>query len=97
MRPGASDTRDVVVLAAGACAWIWIALAFGRTWPAATVVFATELTALGLSVHYTERRPANRRRLGYAAIIASSVVLLASVLVLVWALLMASLSTLTPP
>ena len=91
------DAKRLIVLAAGACAWIWIALAFGRTWPAATVVFATELTALGLSVHYTARQPTDRRRIGCAAIIASSVVLLASVLVLVWALLMASLSTPTPP
>ena len=92
-----SDTRNLIALAAGVCAWIWIALAFGRTWPAATAVFAAELTALGLSVRYTERQPANRRRLGYAAIIASSIVLLVSVFVLVWALTMASLSTLTPP
>ena len=92
-----TQARDRIVVAVGACAWIAIAVAFFRAWPWATAIFTAELVGLGFSVRYTLRRPLERRRLGYAVIIAVSVVLLASVLVLVWALVMASASSLAPP
>ena len=77
-----TQARDRIVVALGACAWIAIAVLFFRAWLGATGLFAAELVGLGLSVYFTRRRPADRRRLGYVAIIAVSAVLVTTILIL---------------